>query len=152
MAIELRIDDRKLRERIANSPAHAKQFLSAASEQVLTEWKLLMQRTSKGGKGKLRTKSGKMHFPSLPGNPPAIDYGNLINSLHHENTVQGGMGNPHTIGTPRGPQVSESEALFYGAEYGLYLDQDKNRPFIEKGLMQMRDNHLQNIAQAVWGE
>ena len=132
MAIEFRIDDRKLGERIANSPAHAKQFLDSLSEAIIAQKKLSMQQTKKGGRGRRRTKSGKQHFPSLPGYPPAIDFGNLINSLHYE--------------------AKGNDREFYGAEYGLTLDQERNRPFIEKGIKAVQERDLDNIAKAVWGE
>ena len=69
---------------------------------------------------------------SLPGHPPAIDLSNLINSLHHE--------------------ANGNDREFRGADYGLYLDQEKDRPFIESGLEAVRDNDVENIARAIWGE
>ena len=111
--IEIEIDD-GLRQLAAQYPSRRDKLLRAVGLQAVNEWKLSMQRTSTGGRGVSRTQSGRRHYHSLPGNPPAIDYGNLINSLRSE--------------------ANKDEVKFYGAHYGLILDQQKNRPFIEDGI------------------
>ena len=143
MTIELTINDKELRRRIKESPELADDFLDSMSDEIISEWKLSMQQTTKSGQGsplkktdsvtgRQRQARGRFHYPSLPGNSPAIDFGNLINSLHYEK---------------RGDARE-----FRGAEYGLYLDQEGDRPFIEEGMKQVRDSSLLDIARAVWGD
>ena len=129
--IELSIDDRKLNRYIANSDSMAKRVLKSVSKVVASTWKLDMLHTKTGGKGKIKTKDGKKHYPSLPGHPPAREDGDLINSLRFE--------------------LVDDGADFFGADYGLDLDQNRNRPFIDAGL-EAGKRDISGIARAVWGE
>ena len=71
----------------------------------------------------LRDRGDSLHQPSIPGYPPAVDKGILINSLGHR----------------KGGRLSRS---IHGAEHGLYLDRDKNRPFIEPAIKKViRNDH-----------
>ena len=131
MTIVVEIRDDELRRRISRGPELAGDFLDSVADAIVSEWKQSMQQTAKRSQPVKRKGSGS-HRPSLPGHPPAIDLGNLINSLHHE--------------------TSGNDREFRGADYGLYLDQEKDRPFIESGLEAVRDNDVENIARAIWGE
>ena len=107
-------------------------FLDALAEATIAEWKQSMQETqTRATDGLLRQQRGRYHFPSEEGHPPAVDYGNLINSLRWER--------------------ADNARDFYGAEYGLYLNDSAqlNRPFIEPGLEEVKKKS-DGIAKAIF--
>ena len=62
--IELKIDNSGLQKLLREQPGKRRKFLNALGMTVITEWKLSMQQTDRGGKPGRRG-----HVPSLPGAP-----------------------------------------------------------------------------------
>ena len=76
----------------------------------------------------MRDRGDRLHEPSLPGHPPAIDKGILINSLGHR-------------------KAGRLTRTLHGAAHGLYLDRDHNRPFIEPAIQKVIRHDLDGLAK-----
>ena len=72
------------------------------------------------GRSYKRTKSGKRHYASLPGQPPAIDLGNLRASIMGEIEVKG-VGVTGKVG-PDVEMLAAKTDAGTDIEYGLYLE------------------------------
>ena len=127
--IQLNLDRRKGLEKLRQDhPKKSRDFLNALGITVTDEWKLSLQQTKRGG-----TPGRHGHVPSLPGNPPAIDTGTLINSLRYE--------------------LARNGIDFHGMEYALYLNDSAlaNRPFIEPGFELVRAHKLNGLMRKYLG-
>jgi HK97 gp10 family phage protein len=108
----------KLKKLDGLTPEILGKALFAGALVLETNVKLSMQEP-KHGRTYARTKSGKSHTASAPGEAPAIDFGALINSLHAR--LVSGLSGP------------EAE-VFTNAEYGKALEfgtsKMRARPFM----------------------
>jgi HK97 gp10 family phage protein len=102
--------------------------LEAGIRVLETEVKVLLQTP---GSGELYTHGSVTHQASAPGQPPAIDTGNLINSIRVED-------------------VTPTEAtLGVGAEYGEYLEFGTSRMAARPFLRPAMDENENEIVAAV---
>ena len=90
----------------------------------------------KPGKGRKKTKSGKRHFASAPGEPPAIDIGTLRASIMSEVEQHG-----YSIDGRVGPDVHyiwQHAGVGTDENYGLYLEMGTSRmrprPFLRPAI------------------
>lgn len=117
--MQLEIDDRKLRELIRESDNNAKRILSDLADDVIDEWQDLMEGTDTRRDGR-----------SQRGNPPAVDVGDLVNSLHKE-------------------ALKADSVELHGDSLAVLLDDSLDRPFIDDGLPDAED--VAAVARRVLG-
>lgn len=111
-----------------------KQAMKDACELVVSEAKRSMVQTKKTtdearawkkGKGK----GAKLHFPSEPGHPPAVDESNLIKSVGYQIRT-GSKG--EVIGEPGSRNVPYAAALEYGRLDGSIAPRPWLRPALTR--------------------
>lgn len=106
-----------LRRLAARSPQDKRRVLSSFGDRWINQARLLFTNTVKRPVQVRRGGRARTVYRSLPGYPPSIDTGTLRNSLNRvfpdDNTVE-----------------------LRGMEYGLYLDRDKDRPWISEASKQ----------------
>lgn len=83
-----------VRKMLKSIPADAgwavKRQILISEKLMQVEMKRSMERTKKSTVGIKRTKTKLMHYPSLPGYPPAKDYGHLWAQIFVDPTELGG--------------------------------------------------------------
>ena len=88
------------------------------------------------GKSSRRTKTGKRHYASLPGQPPAVDTGVLRSSIIGQVSIEG-VGVVGKVG-PDIDYVAAHAAAGTDVEYGYYLElgtaKMAARPFLRPSL------------------
>jgi len=100
------LDTRVLDSIIANNPQRAEGIIRKLAQQVEAETKNSMVDE---GTGRTYVRGGIAHTASAPGQPPAVDTGNLKNSIQTN-------------------RVSQREyRVNVGAEYGIYLELGTSR-------------------------
>ena len=116
--------------------AKASQIVRDTAMSIL----LLARHSMMGPKhGKVYQKAGRVHQASAPGEAPAIDLGNLLNSL---NAV---------------PVTDLTWRVTVGAEYGLPLESGTvngkiaPRPFLRPAVAQMKDAFFRAIREVIRG-
>lgn len=115
------------RERVkrAKKPAMKKacELVVSKAKQTMIETKKTTDelRAWKKGKGK----GAKLHYPSEPGHPPAVDESNLIKSVKYE-IFDGKKG--EVIGEPGSRNVPYAVALEYGRKDGHIAPRPWLRP------------------------
>ncbi|MCY4247483.1 MAG: hypothetical protein OXE95_07915 [Chloroflexi bacterium] len=123
---EVAIDTGELRRIASRSPQMRRKVLSSFGDRWINQARLLFTNTVKAPARVSRGGNRRTVYRSLPGFPPSIDTGTLRDSLNmifpDDNTVE-----------------------LRGAEYGLYLDRDKNRPWIGKASEQAMSG-----LEAIW--
>ena len=121
MAIKLHIDDPGLTKALRRNEKQSQDFMDAFALSLTAEWREMMGSTPR---------QGDLSGPSQPGHPPAIQTGNLINSL----------GQFRKNGLDRD---------FYAPDYALFLNDSAqlNRPFIEPGIEEVKQRDLVNLAK-----
>lgn len=129
--LEFKVDTSGIDDLLAKYPQGKSRFMDAVAEAVITEMKDSFN-TGPPGRSYDRGK-GRVHIASSPGFPPAIDYGDLTNSLRWER---------------RGNDTRE----IHGAEHGLYLEDstELDRPFIAPAVMEVNKD-IPEIAQIYLG-
>lgn len=84
-------------------PQAVHDIVEDSAMRIETTMKMSM-RTPKHGVRRKATKSGKMHQASAPGEAPAMDTGNLVNSIQYQMTS------------------NTTAEVNVGAEYGVHLE------------------------------
>jgi len=111
MAIQVRVDSKKMRQIINELPQKADIALGKIAEEMVTDIKLSMQGSPQNGV--VYTRRGRRHIASSAGNPPRPDMGALIGSIRKEN---------------RGKLTYH---VMDGVEYGFWLETVKDRPWMQ---------------------
>lgn len=111
----------------------------AMGEVVLNEWQALF-RLPKTGRTYFRGKSTAVHRASAPGEPPAVDFANLTQSLAHEVRVEG-----EELEVKVGPRGPEMAKRLYWLEFGTAIRRKRfteRRPGFERFLLRRRQRRL----------
>ena len=108
--------DMKVLERIiADQPSRVEHYLDGVAETIVNEMKDSMLSSPASGRAYDRGK-GRVHIASIPGQPPRVDMGTLINSLKWRR-----------VG-------SLMRRISDGVEYGIFLEMGRDRvqprPFV----------------------
>lgn len=130
--VSFKLVDNRIPEIRAKLPILTDQHVMSTAKLVEGEMKTSMSGTKSG---LVYTRGGRSHQASAPGEAPAIDIGNLVNSIFSEKSGPG-------------------EALVGAhAEYGVYLEFGTSRmaprPFLRPALEKAREFFMSGIEKLV---
>jgi HK97 gp10 family phage protein len=123
---------KKLIKSISVIPVGITRELAIGANKIRNTVILSMRNTSKTGRHYRRGKGGRIHIASSPGNPPAIDYGELVRSIMFD------------VG-----DMEVEIGSIGGAPYSIFLEEGTEkmdaRPFLGPAV----DEHEKNIVDSV---
>ncbi len=133
MTIKVRLDDRRLAALPRELVKLGDQICNKAAKRIETRAKVKIQSVPKTGRIYRR---GKIeHQASAPGEPPATDMGNLVNSIASDRVK---------------PLLHE---VTVGAEYGAYLEYGTvrmaPRPFFKPSFDEERDDFQRDVNRLI---
>ncbi len=130
MASDIRIDISGIDALLRAEPGKVSKWLDGLAESITGDAKLSMGSSPAGA---TYQRGGVTHVASLPGYPPNVDIGSLINSLHWE------------------PTGTNERTIMDGVEYGIYLEDGTEnmlpRPFMKPAFDRARAD-LPNTAKS----
>ncbi len=128
---------KKLFESVAEIPDSVTRELAIGANDIRNTIITSMRDTPKTGRTYRRGKSGKVHTASSPGNPPAIDYGELVRSIMFDvrdmEIEVGSMG---------------------GAPYAVFLEEGtakmEARPFLDPAVIQHKQAIIDRVGDVAF--
>lgn len=90
--VDIKIDVRGIDKILREQPHRSDRWLAGVAETMVTEVKLSMTDSPPDTSRAISVGKGRVHYPSLPGNPPRVDTGALrasiraakVGHLHYE--------------------------------------------------------------------
>lgn len=113
------------------------QAITNACLRIEATAKKSMAKTQRSDIGRVVTKGGKKHFPSVPGAPPAPDTGTLMRSITHKVDVTEGV---------VGSNIDYGRDLEYGTSRTLA------RPWLRPAVEAVRPSFEADLKVAVTGD
>ena len=133
-----------LKERASQINAHLFNAISICGEKVRSDIQYDMAHTPVNTEKSYYTNNKtKAHHPSLPGNPPAPDSGNLRESIRYEVHNEGG----EVYGIVGSTQKDENYAVWM--EYGTSDGRIAPRPWLRPAMRKNNEFIRRTIAKAV---
>lgn len=116
--------------------------LKQCGEKIRSDIQNNMAHTERSDKGYHTHNQSKLHYPSLPGNPPAVDTGRLRQSINYEVINNGGEVYGIVGTTQKEPDYGKW--LEYGTTRGL-----KPRPWLRPAMLENAEFIKKVLGQAI---